>query len=157
VCLGIALVGSDVPTELVGRCGLARHLHLRGGARPEYRFLYRDRRPRLPVVRDGRLFFARWGNGRGQSRWLPRTGWTWLKTVQDGGWRHSGAIPVDIPASYGLERRGVWYLIEVGIRGLLVPDERGCAVAYMICEPSSHYYQIMTGSPRMPVLIDQRI
>ena len=64
---------------------------------------------------------------------------------------------MDIPASFGLERRGVWYLIEVGIRGLLVPDERGLAVVYMICEPSSHNYQIMTGSPRMPVLIDQRI
>ena len=64
---------------------------------------------------------------------------------------------MDIPPSRGLERRGVWYLIEVGIRGLLVPDERGCAVAYMIREPASHYYQIMTGSPRMPVFIDQRI
>jgi hypothetical protein len=63
---------------------------------------------------------------------------------------------VDIPASYGLER-GVWFLIEQGIRGLLVPDERGIAVAYMICEPSSHYYFVMTRSPRMPVLIDQRI
>jgi hypothetical protein len=45
----------------------------------------------------------------------------------------------------------------VGIRGLLVPDERGCSVAYVICEPSSHYYQVMTGASRMPVFIDQRI
>jgi hypothetical protein len=73
---------------------------------------------------------------------LPRTGWTWLSTIREGWWRGTGAIPVGIPASYGLERRGVWYLIEVGIRGLLVPDERGCAVAYMICEPASHSYQI---------------
>ena len=64
---------------------------------------------------------------------------------------------MDIPASYGLERRGVWFLIEVGIRSLLMPDERGMAVCYMICEPASHYYRIMTGSARMPVLIDQRI
>ena len=64
VCLGIALAGSEVPTEMIGRCGLARHLHLRG-ERPEYRFLFRERRPRLPVIRDGHLFFARWGNGRG--------------------------------------------------------------------------------------------
>jgi hypothetical protein len=42
----------------------------------------------------------------------------------------------------------------VGIRGLLVPDERGLAVAYMVCEPASHYYRVMTGSDRMPVLID---
>jgi hypothetical protein len=156
VCLGIALAGSEVPTELIGRCRLGRHLHMRGD-RPEYRFLYRDRAPRLPVWRDGRLFFARWGNGRGQSRHLPRTGWTWHATIREGGWRGTDAIPVDIPASFGLERRGVWYLIEQGIRGLLVPDERGWAVVYVICEPASHYYHVMTGSLRMPVLIDQRI
>jgi hypothetical protein len=39
----------------------------------------------------------------------------------------------------------------------LVPDEQGIAVAYVICEPASHYYQIMTRSDRMPVLIDERI
>jgi hypothetical protein len=113
---------------MVGRCGLGRHLHKRGD-QPEYRFYYRDRRPRLPVLRDGRLFFARWGNGRGQSRYLPRTGWTWLRTIREGGWRHTGAVPVDIPASYGLDGRGVWYLIEQGVRGVLKPDERGCVVA----------------------------
>ena len=90
------------------------------------------------------------------SRFLPRTGWTWLATVKEGGGSGSGAVPVDVPASEGLERRGVWYLIEVGIRGLLVPDERGNAVAYLICEPSSHYYHTMTSSRRMPVLIDQK-
>jgi hypothetical protein len=63
---------------------------------------------------------------------------------------------VDIPATLGLER-GRWYRITQGIRGLLVPDERGMAVAYMICEPASHYYRVMTGSERMPVFIGQRI
>jgi hypothetical protein len=62
-----------------------------------------------------------------------------------------------MPGIDGLERRGVWYLIEAGMRGLLVPDERGLAVVYMICEPAPHYYEIMTGSPRMSVFIDQRI
>jgi hypothetical protein len=142
--------------ELIGRHGLERRRHLRG-ERLEYRFLFRDRRPCLPVWRDGRLQIARWGNGRGQSRVLPRTGWTWLDTIRQGGWAGSGAIPVDIPANFGLERCGVWFLIETGIKGLLVPDERGWAVCYMICEPASHYYKIMTGSDRMPLLIDQRI
>jgi hypothetical protein len=145
-----------MPTELVGRHGLGRRLHFRG-ERPEYRFYFRERRPCLPVWRDGRLQVVRWGNGRGQSRVLPRTGWTWLETIERGGWRDSGAVPVDIPANFGLERRGVWYLIETGIRGLLVPDERGWAVCYMVCEPATHYYRVMTGSGRMPVLIDQRI
>jgi hypothetical protein len=119
-------------------------------------FLARDRRPRLPVWRDGRLQVVRWGNSRGQSRFLPPTCWTWLETINEGGWRGMDAIPVDIPATLALER-GVWYRVRQGIRGLLVPDERGAAVAYMICEPSSHYYQVMTRSPRMPVLIEERI
>lgn len=157
MCLGIALAGSEVPTEMIGRCGLARHHHLRGGRQEEFRFAYRDRRPRLPVIRDGHLFFARWGNGWGQSRYLPRTGWTWLATVHDGWWAGTGAVPVEIPVTYALDGRGVWYRVEVGIRGMLVPDERGHAVAYMICEPSSHYYRTMTGSTRMPLLIGQRI
>jgi hypothetical protein len=157
VCLGIAMAGSEVPTELIGRCGLARHLHLRGGRQPEYRFFYRARRPRLPVIRDGDLFFPRWGNRRGQSRGLPRTGWTWLETVRGGGWRRFGAVPVDIPARYAVDGRGGWYVSRQGIRRLLAPDERGCAVAYVICEPASHYYRVMTGSDRMPVFIGERI
>jgi hypothetical protein len=38
-----------------------------------------------------------------------------------------------------------------------VPDERGLAIVYMLCEPASHYYQIMTRSNRMPVPIEERI
>jgi hypothetical protein len=155
VCTGIALAWSELPRDLVGRHGLWRRAHERGGER-EVRFLFRDRVPRLPIWRDGRLQIVRWGNGRGQSRYLPRTGWTWLSTVQGGGWRHTEAIPVDIPATLGMDH-GVWYRIRQGIRGLLVPDERGSAVCYMICEPASHYYQVMTRSDRMPVLIEERI
>jgi len=156
VCLGIAVAGSELPTEMIGRFGLGRRRHLRG-QREEYRFLFRDRRACLPIWRDGQLQLVRWGNGRGQSRVLPRTGWTWESSIREGRWQGSGAVPVDIPANYGLERRGVWFLIETGIRGLLVPDENGWAVCYMICEPASHYYKVMTGSDRMPVLINQRI
>jgi hypothetical protein len=88
--------------------------------------------------------------------WRGRGGWTWLSTVQDGYWRNLDPIPVDIPATLGLER-GVWFRIRQGIRGLLVADERGLAVVYMICEPASHYYRVMTRSDRMPVLIEERI
>ncbi len=155
MCVGIALAWSELPTELIGQHGLERRVHERGGER-EVRFYFRDRSPRLPIWRDGQLGLARWGNGRGESRFLPRTGWTWLSTVQEGYWRELGPIAVDIPATIGLER-GVWYRIRQGIRGILVPDERGHAVVYMICEPASHYYQVMTRSNRMPVLIEERI
>jgi hypothetical protein len=150
MCAGISLAWSELPTELIGRHGLDRRSHERGGER-EVQFLFRDRKPRLPVWRDGRLQIVRWGNSRGQSRFLPRTGWTWLSTINEGGWRNSRAVLVDIPATLALER-GVWYRVRQEIRGLLVPDERGIAVVYMICEPSSHYYQVMTRSDRMPVL-----
>jgi hypothetical protein len=155
MCVGIALAWSELPTELIGRHGLERRAYERGGEK-EVRFLYRDRKPRLPVWRDGRMQIVRWGNGRGQSRYLPRTGWTWLETINEGGWRGLDAVAVDIPATLGLDR-GVWFHVRQGMRGLLVPDERGCAVVYMICEPASHYYQVMTRSPRMPVLIEDRI
>ncbi len=156
MCAGIALAWSELPTELIGRHGLSRRAHERLGGEPEFRFLYRDRLPRLPVWRDGRIQIVRWGNGWGQSRFLPRTGWTWLETAQQGGWRGSGAIAVDIPVTLGLER-GRWFRVQQGIKGLLVPDERGLAVAYMLCEPATHYYRVMTGSRRMPVLIDETI
>jgi hypothetical protein len=102
VCLGIAVTGSELPTELIGRYGLERRLYVRVEQR-EYRFLYRDRRPCLPIWGDGQLQVVRWGNGRGQSRFLPRTGWTWQESVREGRCRDSGAIPVDIPANYGLD------------------------------------------------------
>jgi hypothetical protein len=155
MCAGIALAWSELPTELIGRHGLHRRVHERGGEL-EIQFHYRDRVPRLPVWRDGRLQIVRWGNGRGQSRYLPRTGWTWLETVRRGGWRGLDPIPVDIPATLIVER-GVWVSVAQGMRGLLVPDERGYAVAYMICEPATHYYRIMTRSARMPVFIEERI
>ena len=65
--------------------------------------------------------------------------------------------PVDIPAALGLER-GVWFLIPEGmIRGVLIRDERGRPHVYMLTQPASHYYQIMTRNPRMPVLLGEQI
>lgn len=156
MCLAVALITDAVPTELEGSRALARRLHRRGD-RPEYRFHSRDRWPKVPILRDGQFRLARWGNTRGQSRHLPRSCWTWAESLRDGMWQGSGAVRVIIPASYGLDGRGVWYPIHVGVRGILVPDEDGMAVAYMVCEEASYYYRVMTGSDRMPVLIDQRI
>jgi hypothetical protein len=155
MCEAIALPWSGVPREIIGRHGLYRRACERGGE-VEIQFLARDRNPRIPIWRDGRLQIVRWGNSRGQSRFLPRTCWTWLETVRDGGWRHCRPLPVEIPATLGCER-GIWYVVKQGMRGILVPDERGMAVCYMLCEPSSHYYRIMTRSDRMPVFIDERI
>lgn len=76
--------------------------------------------------------------------------------MEAGGWSRWEAEPVVIPATMGLEG-GVWYAIRQGVRGVLVRDEQGKPVAYVVCEPASHYYRVMTKSERMPVLIGERI
>jgi hypothetical protein len=69
----------------------------------------------------------------------------------------AGTLTAVIPATMGLDK-GVWYRIRQGIRAPFVQDERGGPRVYVICEPSSHYYQIMTrGSRWMPLLIEERI
>jgi hypothetical protein len=120
-------------------------------------FLFADAERLLPVWRNGQLHVVRWGDRRGESPHLPCTAWTQLGTVENGGWVGREIEPVVIPATMGLDK-GVWYRIRQGIRGVVVHDEGGQPRVYVVCEPSSHYYQIMTcGSRWMPVLIDERI
>lgn len=42
------------------------------------------------------------------------------------------------------------------MRGLIA-EAGDCEAAYMIVEPASYYYRIMTRADRMPVLIGERI
>ncbi len=96
---------------------------------------------------------VRWGNGGGQSRHLPPTGWTWQASIEGGMWRNLDTAFVDIPGALGYER-GVWYAIREGIRGLLVADEQGVAVCYMICEPTASDVNIalFNGCPKPTAL-----
>ncbi len=87
---------------------------------------------------------------------MPCTGWTWLETLEQGTWQEVQPEDVLIPGTMGLEN-GRWFAIREGIRGLVVADEHGGKVAYMLCEPASHYYAVMTRSKRMPVLVNERI
>jgi hypothetical protein len=153
---GVALALSELPLELIEQHALARRIHDRGGER-EAQFLFADAERLLPVWRNGRLQILRWGNRRGESRRLPCTAWTRLGTVEGGGWGDRPVEPVVIPATMGLDG-GVWYRIRQGIRGLLVPDERGRPRVYVVCEPASRYYQVMTrGSRWMPRLVEELI
>jgi hypothetical protein len=63
---------------------------------------------------------------------------------------------VVIPASYGL-MNGVWYKVKQGMRGLLVRDRTGEAVVFMLCEPATRYYQVMTRANWMPLLVGEVI
>ncbi len=52
---------------------------------------------------------------------------------------------------------GVWSAIRQGVRGVPVGDERGVMRVYVIREPASRYYDVMTRSAWTPVLIGERI
>jgi hypothetical protein len=66
----------------------------------------------------------------------------WLATPEGGAWANFGAESVVIPATIGLDH-GVWNQVREGVRGATVLDEAGLPVVYVLCEPSSHYYQVM--------------
>jgi hypothetical protein len=102
------------------------------------------------------LQIVRWGNRRGQSRCLPCTAWTWKATLEEGGWSDREPVPAVIPATMGLDR-GVWFRIREGVRGVAVRDEQGSPVVYVLCEPATHYYRVMTQSESMPVLVGELI
>jgi hypothetical protein len=155
MCTGIALAVSELPLELIEPFQLEKRTFDRGGEK-EVRFLFRAAERLLPVWHEGQLRLVRWGCRRGETKGLPTTGWTWLASVENGLWSGFEAALVDIPASMGLEN-GIWFRVRQGMRGVLVQDESGEPVVYMLCEPASHYYRIMTRSDRMPVLIGERI
>jgi hypothetical protein len=155
VLTGVALALSELPRSLIDRHDLRRRVHDRGGE-PEVQFLLRDAERLLPVWHEGRLMLTYWGCRRGESRHLPCTAWTRRATVEAGTWVAWGSAPVLVPATLGLDR-GVWYRVRQGVQGVLAEDEHGQARVYVVCEPASHYYHMMTRSDWMPVLVGERI
>lgn len=153
MCVGLALVWSDIPLALTDAHGLADRVHERGGER-EVRFLWPACPTVLPVWWHGRQHVVRWGTKARRGR-LPYGGWTWEETVQRGGWAHARAEPVDVPATY-LFAGGVWVRVRHGCRGLLVPDPATAEPAvYLVCRPSTRYYRVMTRCQFQPVLIGE--
>jgi hypothetical protein len=151
---GVALAQHEIPVQLADKAGLDRRLVHRGGE-PEYQFAWLDDPAVLPVWDDGRFRLVHWGNRRDKSRWLPCLPVTQLSTVEAGIWKPFRPRQVEIPASLVLEGK-VWALLREGMRGLLVTDEAGVERVYIICEPSTYYYRVMTRSNWMPVLIGER-
>jgi hypothetical protein len=151
----VALPRSALPLHLAEHPRLTARTHARGGEQ-EVQFHLAAAVPMLPIWHEGQLRIVRWGCRRGESRVLPVGGWTRQTTVESGYWSESGAKLVDVPAALGLDG-GVWFAIRQGVRGVLVRDEQGVERVYLICEPASHYYNVMTRSTWMPVLINERI
>lgn len=115
------------------------------------------RRPALlPVWWDGKLQVLRWGNRDRGERKLPPTGWTWQESVEAGKWAGVQPVPVEVPAGYAL-MNGVWFRVKRGMQGLVVRTPAGEPVVYLVCEPSTRYYRVMTRAEWMPVLIGEVI
>ena len=153
MCVAVALPASELPDDILA--GLAGRVHTRGGDR-EVRFYWRAVPALLPVWWNGQLQVVRWGNRDRVERKLPPTGWTWKESVEEGKWSMLEPEPVDVPAAYAL-MNGVWYRVKQGVRGLLVRTRAGEPVVYLICEPSTRYYRVMTRADWMPALIDEVI
>ncbi|MBN1911011.1 MAG: hypothetical protein JW818_14795 [Pirellulales bacterium] len=155
MCFGLALPIDAVPEEWV-----ERYPHRVATREPEatreLRFTFRDPQAELPVWHGHRLELVAWGNRDDRASRLPRTGWCRQESLEAGRWTWLEPEMVEIPAALGLEK-GVWFLITEGIRGVLVRDEHARPRVYMLTQPASRYYQIMTRHDRMPVLLGQQI
>ena len=157
VCSGISLAWRELPASLIER----HHLHDRvvvrheGGDR-EIQFLFRNRHPLIPAWSADQLGIYEWGNRSNRKSRLPRSGWVSVEDLEAGHWRSLNPEEVDIPATLGLDR-GIWFQIKEGVRGILVRDETSRQHVYMLTEPASHYYNVMTRHTRMPVFIGEKI
>lgn len=151
VCLGIAIPMHEIPDALIVKHRLTeRIVHRDEGTGREVQFLYRTPRRLLPVYVDSQLRILEWGNRDGHGP-LPQPGWCHREWLDLGHWQELRPQPATIVAALAWER-GVWYQVKEGIECVVVRGH-----AYMLTEPASHYYRIMTRSNRMPVLIGQRI
>lgn len=153
---GISLSWRSLPQSLFDRHNLLDRIILRSDeADREIRFLYRDACPLLPAWVGNELNIFSWGQPRRKSK-LPRIRAVAQEDLQAGIWLDVHPELVDIPANFGWDK-GVWYRIKEGIRGILVRDESNNQIVYVLTEPASHYYQVMTRNTRMPVLCGERI
>lgn len=153
MCVSIALAKDSVPVHLMK--DLKNHIHERDGIE-EVRFSYRDRVPVLPVWKDSEFLIVPWGNRDDKGSRLPQTGWAKMESVELGKWKYLKPEEVVIPSIFGLEK-GVWFGITEGMKGILVNDEQGNCYVYMLTQPASHYYHVMTRHDRMPIFLGEQM
>jgi hypothetical protein len=156
VCAGVAIPWDDLPTCLLARPEVRRRRYRRGNARPEARFLFSDPDRLLPVLWQGQLRLLPWGARRGDKSGLPCTSMVWKATLERGVLREAAPELAAVPASFALDC-GVWFHVVQGIQALVVSGRQEQPVAYLLVEPASHYYRVMTRSKWMPCLVGQTI
>ena len=148
---GLAMITSELPVHLLAE--VDDRIHDRAGC-TEVRFEWWHDPALLPVRWDGTLRIVSWGSKIRRSR-LPQGSCLSEEQVVAG--LLTCPEEVVIPANYGFHR-GTWFLIEEGVRGVLLPETAVGPVVYLLVEPSTNYYRNMTGqSPMMPVFVNQTI
>ena len=152
MCDGVSLFRRELPEELIERHRLRSRIVARTAqADSEIQFLHRDPRPMLPAWHGDRLEIYPWGNRDRRRSPLPRTGLCARESLEAGHWQALRPEVVEIPANLGLDK-GIWFHVTQGMQGLLVHDEHQQPHVYLLTEPASHYYRIMTRHDRMPVM-----
>lgn len=156
MCTGITVGRHAVPEKLIKKYNLEERLIQRSEqAEKEILFMQRHRFPLLPVFYQGEVHIMPWGN-HDREKNVPVAWWGELSTLQSGAWSHFSPEPAEILGSFGLER-GVWFQIPQGIKGVVIHDQRQRPYVYMLLQPASHYYEVMTGYQREPVFIGEQI
>ena len=151
---GISLSWRLLPTTIIEQHNLQdRMIRREEDSDPEYRFLYRDRKSVLPVWYRGELRVFSWGKPRPP---LPRCRAIAHEELHAGELRELHPEPVEIPATFGIDR-GVWFRITQGVQGVMVREQDGSPVIYVVTKAASHYYQVMTRNEREPLLIGETI
>ncbi|HVW66722.1 MAG TPA: hypothetical protein VHA78_03230 [Candidatus Peribacteraceae bacterium] len=156
MCAGLAVERRAIPDELVEKYHLHDRLVTRGDGPPEIQFHFRAKVPLLPVQHANQFDIFLWGNRDDKKSKLPRTGWCKIESLEAGKWKYLHPVEVEIPCSYGLEK-GVWFQVQEGFKGIMVNDEKGIPHVYMLTQPASHYYEVMTRHDREPVFIGKSI
>lgn len=158
MCAGLAVERRSIPNELIKKYNLEERIVSRKeGAEEEIHFqFYRAPTAIIPAYYGGLLDIFEWGNRNNKQSKLPKTGWCRKESLEQGKWNYLQPEEVDIPAAFGLEK-GVWFQITEGMKGIIVKDEQGKPHIYMLTQPASHYYEVMTRHDREPIFIGENI
>ncbi len=153
MCDAVSLSVRDLPVQYHQHPAVKSRMTGRGGEE-EIQFFY-DRKPfppLLPILLDDQFRIVRWGNRQRRSKILPHSGRVELHELQQGLWQHADIQEVLIVGNAALHR-GVWFPLLQGIKGIYLRDEHGVPTVFMLMDKPSDYYQIMTKSKVMPVIV----
>ena len=149
MCTCVAVPIHEIPLAMIRQYHLASRIACRApGAAQEIQFRYLHPRRLLPVYIDGQLRILEWGCRIGT---LPRNGWCNYEWIESGLWQPMQPEPAIIVAALALDR-GLWFQVKEGIKCVVIHNH-----VYMLTEPATRYYQVMTCSNRMPIFIGQTV